>query len=287
VRKSVAYLGPPGTFSEEAAILYQSEAELIPFSSISQVVSAVDKGVVGEGIVPIENSIEGSVTDTLDLLIHEVNLLLKTELVLPIEHHLLSQKEVNLSDIQMIFSHPQVISQCRKFLERSLPQARVTPTLSTAAAVEQMMSYPGEGVGAIGTHRAATLYGAHTLLRCIQDYPQNLTRFVVVAKHDHVRTGNDKTSLCLSFSEDRPGLLYEVFQEFAQRNINLTKIESRPSKESLGRYFFLIDLEGHREERVIAQVLKKVELKSSQFKILGSYPRFIPRPENRFGRREG
>jgi prephenate dehydratase len=236
----------------------------------------VDKGVVGEGIVPIENSIEGSVTDTLDLLIHEVNLLLKTELVLSIEHHLLSQKEVNLSDIQMIFSHPQVISQCRKFLERSLPQARVIPALSTAAAVEQMMSYPEEKVGAIGTHRAANLYGAHTLVHCIQDYPQNLTRFVVVAKEDHPRTGNDKTSLCLSFSEDRPGLLYEVFQEFAQKNINLTKIESRPSKESLGRYFFLVDLEGHREEKVIAQVLKKVELKSSQFKILGSYPRFTP-----------
>lgn len=276
MRKSIAYLGPPGTFSEEAAISYQSDAELIPFSSISQVVSAVDKGVVGEGIVPIENSIEGSVTDTLDLLIHEVNLLLKTELVLSIEHHLLSQKEVNLSDIQMIFSHPQVISQCRKFLERSLPQAKVTPALSTAAAVEQMMSYPEEKVGAIGTQRAANLYGAHTLLRCIQDYPQNLTRFVVVAKEDHTWTGNDKTSLCFSFSEDCPGLLYGVLQEFAQKNINLTKIESRPSKESLGRYIFLVDLEGHREEEVIAQVLRKVKLRSSQFKILGSYPRFTP-----------
>ena len=140
------------------------------------------------------------------------------------------------------------------------------------------MSCPEERVGAIGSQRAADLYGAYILLRCIQDYSQNLTRFVVVAKHDHPPTGNDKTSLCFSFSEDCPGLLYGVLQEFAQKNINLTKVESRPSKERLGRYIFLVDFEGHREEKVIAQVLEMVKLNSAQFKILGSYPRFSPSP---------
>ena len=271
--KRIAYLGPPGTFTEEAALKYDEKAQLIPFSTISAVATAVDTGIADEGVVAIENSLEGSVTETLDLLIHETRLLIRQEIVLPIEHHLLAKPGTKASEIKVIFSHPQALAQCRRFLERCFPQAQMMAALSTAAAVEQMMSSPSP-TGAIGTKRAATLFGAEILARNIQDYSPNLTRFVVLAPADHPPTGRDKTSLCFSFAEDRPGLLFRVLQEFAQRNINLTKVESRPSKESLGRYIFLVDLEGHRQELLIVEVLEAVEAKTSLFKIFGSYPKY-------------
>jgi prephenate dehydratase len=227
-----------------------------------------------EGVVAIENSIEGSVTDTLDLLIHESRVLIRKELVLPIKHHLLVKPGTEVGEVKVIFSHPQALGQCRRFVERCFPKAEVVAALSTAAAVEEMMasSHPA---AAIGTRRAAELYGAATLARGIQDQASNLTRFVVLAPSDHPQTGFDKTSLCFSFAEDRPGVLCEVLQEFAQRNINLAKLESRPSKESLGRYIFLCDLEGHREDPAVSEALKRVQERTALFKILGSYPRYM------------
>ncbi|MBE0416106.1 MAG: prephenate dehydratase [Dehalococcoidia bacterium] len=271
--KRIAYLGPPGTFTEEAAILYDETAQLIPFPSIPAVAVAVASGMAEEGVVPIENSIEGSVTDTLDLLIHESGVLIRKELVLPIEHHLLVKPGTEVSDVKVIFSHPQALGQCRRFIERCFPKADVIAALSTAAAVEEMMasSHPA---AAIGTKRAAQLYGAETLAKAIQDQASNVTRFVILAPTDHPLTGFDKTSLCFSFAEDRPGVLCEVLQEFAQRNINLAKVESRPSKESLGNYIFLVDLEGHHEEPQVSEALQRVQVKTALFKIFGSYPRF-------------
>jgi len=272
--KRIAYLGPPGTFSEEAALKYDEKAQLLPFSSIPAVAAAVDTGIAEEGVVAIENSLEGSVTDTLDLLIHESKLLIQQELVLPVEHHLLVKPGTEALEIKVIFSHPQALAQCRRFLERCFPKAEMVAALSTAAAVEQMMS-SSTPAAAIGTHRAAQLYGAQILARNVQDHSPNVTRFVVLARHDHPPTGRDKTSLCFSFGEDRPGLLYNVLKEFAECNINLAKVESRPSKESLGRYIFLVDLEGHRQDSSIRQVLKKVQAKTSLFKVFGSYPRYV------------
>ena len=271
--KKVAYLGPPGTFTEEAALLYAEKAQLVPFSSIPAVASAVDTGIAEEGIVAIENSLEGSVTDTLDLLIHESRLLIRYELVLPIEHHLLVKSGTESPEVEAIFSHPQALAQCRHFLEQCFPQARAVAALSTAAAVEQMMS-SSIPAAAIGTQRAAELYGAQILARSIQDQSPNLTRFVVLAREDHPPTGKDKTSLCFSFAEDRPGLLYEVLKEFADCNINLAKVESRPSKEILGKYIFLVDLDGHRQDSLVSQVLAKVKANASLFKVFGSYPRY-------------
>jgi prephenate dehydratase len=271
--KRIAYLGPPGTFSEEAALKYDEKAQLLPFSSIPAVAAAVDTGIAEEGVVAIENSLEGSVTDTLDLLIHESKLLIRQELVLPVEHHLLVKPGTEALELKIIFSHPQALAQCRRFLERCFPKAELMAALSTAAAVEQMMSSPTPAA-AIGTHRAAQLYGAQILARNVQEHSHNATRFVVLAHHDHPSTGRDKTSLCFSFGEDRPGLLYGVLKEFAECNINLAKVESRPSKESLGKYIFLVDLEGHRQDLSIAQVLKKVQAKTSLFKVFGSYPRY-------------
>jgi prephenate dehydratase len=226
-----------------------------------------------EGVVPIENSIEGSVTDTLDLLIHESRVSIRKELVLPIEHHLLAKPGTEVSDVKVLYSHPQALGQCRHFIERCFPKAQVVAALSTAAAVEEMMasSHPA---AAIGTKRAAELYGAKTLAKAIHDQASNVTRFVVLAPTDHPPTGFDKTSLCFSFAEDRPGVLCEVLQEFAQRNINLAKVESRPSKESLGNYIFLVDLEGHREEPLVSEALGRAREKTALFKIFGSYPRY-------------
>ena len=266
-------MGPPGTFSEEAALKYDEKAQLLPFSSIPAVAAAVDTSIAEEGVVAIENSLEGSVTDTLDLLIHESKLLIRQELVLPVEHHLLVKPGTEALELKVIFSHPQALAQCRHFLERCFPKAEMVAALSTAAAVEQMMS-SSTPAAAIGTHRASQLYGAQILARNIQDHSPNVTRFVVLARNDHPPTGRDKTSLCFSFDDDRPGLLYGVLKEFAECNINLAKVESRPSKESLGKYIFLVDLEGHRQDTSIRQVLKKVQAKTSLFKVFGSYPRY-------------
>ena len=271
--KRIAYLGPPGTFTEEAALKYDEKALLIPFSTIPGVAAAVDTEIAEEGVVPIENSLEGSVTDTLDLLIHESRLLIRRELVLPVEHFLLVKPGTQAQEVRVIFSHPQALAQCRHFVERCFPQAQMVAALSTAAAVEQMMSH-SLPAAAIGTQRAAALYNAQILAKNIQDRSPNVTRFVVLAHTDYPPTGTDKTSLGFSFAEDRPGLLYGVLKEFAEHNINLTKVESRPSKESLGKYIFLVDLEGHRETPLIAEVLAKVQAKTSLFKVFGSYPRY-------------
>lgn len=272
-RKRIAYLGPPGTFAEEATIRYDEKAQLLPFLSISAVVASVDTDIAEEGVVPIENSLEGSVPETLDLLIHDSRLLIRQELVLPIRQHLLVKPEVEAGEVNILFSHPQALGQCRRFLERCFPKAQIVAALSTAAAVEQMVS-SSTPAAAIGTQRAATLHGAKILARDIQDRSPNVTRFVVLASKDHSVTGHDKTSLCFSFDEDHPGLLCSVLQVFADYSINLAKVESRPTKEGLGRYIFLVDLEGHRQDRLISEVLDKVRTRTSILKILGSYPKY-------------
>ncbi|MBI3977713.1 MAG: prephenate dehydratase [Chloroflexi bacterium] len=271
--KRIAYLGPAGTFTEEVTILHDPTAIREPFSSIPAVASAVETGMADEGVVPIENSLEGSVSITLDLLIHESDLLIRQELVLPVRHFLLVRPGTRFEDVRRLVSHPQALGQCRRFIDRCFPKADVVPALSTAAAVEEVAAGAGDAA-AIGTRRAAALYGAEILASNIQDRTENSTRFVVLSRTDHAPTGKDKTSIAFDFAADRPGLLVSVLQEFAERNINLTKVESRPNKESLGRYIFLVDLEGHRAEPVMAEVLDRVRAKASFFKVFGSYPRF-------------
>ena len=273
--KKIAYLGPPGTFAEEAALAYDKIARLVPFPSIRAVANAValSVGSVEEGIVPIENSIEGSVPDTLDLLIHESGVMIKHELVLPIRQNLVAKPGININDVKVLYSMPPALGQCRDFVGLHLPKVPVVAALSTAAAVEEMMASP-QPAAAIGTARAAEIYGAVILAKGIQDNASNETRFVILAKEDHAPTGNDKTSLCFAFSDDRPGVLVEVMQVFSQKGINLCKVESRPSKEILGRYIFLINFDGHREDAVVKAALEQVRTKTSMLKIFGSYPRY-------------
>ena len=274
----IGYLGPAGTFTEEAALLYDSKAQLVPFPTIPAVGAAVVTGMVEKGVVAIENSIEGSVTDTLDLLILESSLAIEREIVLPIRHCLLVMPGTRADAIKVIYSHPQALAQCRRFLERCFPKARLEAALSTAAAVEEIKN-GGGSTAAVATRRAAELYGVEILARDIQETSSNMTRFVVLSSSDHPPTGSDRTSLCLFFADDRPGLLVGVLGQFAKRNINLAKVESRPSKESLGQYIFLLDLDGHREEPPVREALQEVKKACSHLKIFGSYPKYRPPEE--------
>ncbi len=273
--RRLAFLGPPGTFSEEAALLYDSHAQMAPFNSVAAVAAAVESGLADEGIIAIENSLEGTVTDSVDVLVHESGLSIRGELVLPIRHCLLAPPGLEAAGVKVIFSHPQALAQCRRFLERCFPRAQVEAALSTAAAVEQMMEH--QDAAAIATRRAAEIYGAQVLAQDIQDNRLNQTRFVVIGPTDGAPTGRDKTSIAFTVAHDRPGTLVGVLQEFSQRQINLTKIESRPAKQELGIYIFLVDLEGHRADPAVAEALAAVKAKAFFFKIMGSYPRYEPR----------
>ncbi|MDA8219065.1 MAG: prephenate dehydratase [Dehalococcoidales bacterium] len=272
----VAYLGPEGTFSEEAALIYRGDrpAELLPFASIPAVISATETRMADEGIVPIENSLEGPVLSTLDILVHESALRIKHELVVPIFHYLLAKPGTKAEEAQVLFSHPQAIGQCRRFIDRCLPKVEVVAALSTAKAVAEMMAYSAPAV-AIATKRAGLLHGAEVLAENIQDQQSNLTRFVVLAPEDAPPTGRDKTSLCFTVPGDRePGTLCAALQEFGKRGISMSKIESRPTKEGLGTYIFLVDIEGHRTDPLVIEALDAMKPKTSLLKIFGSYPRY-------------
>jgi prephenate dehydratase len=275
VVKRIAFLGPVGTYTEEAALQYDPQADLQAFPTIAAVGRAVSSGVTDEGVTPIENSLEGSVTYTLDLLISQSDLSIYKEIVLPIEHYLMAKPETRAPDIQVIFSHPQALAQCRNFLEQCFPIAQQTASLSTVTAVADMKS-SSIPAAAIAPKRAAQLHSVAIIGQNIQDNPNNVTRFVVLSRGDHLPTGRDKTSICFSFHQDAPGVLYDALGEFARRNINLAKIESRPTKESLGQYIFLIDCEGHREDSVLKEALSALSRRVNMLKVLGSYPSWNP-----------
>jgi prephenate dehydratase len=262
----IGFFGPAGTFTEKAAFLLQGET--VAFDTITEVFDAVESGKVDVGVVPIENSIEGSVGLTLDLLVHQYSLKIKREIVLPISHHLLLNPDADLEDIEVVYSHSQALSQCRKFLEKM--GVAVSAVSSTAAAAELILG--NKNAAAIGTPRAAEIYGLKIAAENIQDHRNNTTRFVVVDQDDYPPTGKDKTSVVFYLLKDRPGGLYDILGEFARAKVNLTKIESRPSKEKLGSYIFFVDLEGHRKDREIENVLNNIKSKVGYIKVLGSYP---------------
>ena len=268
----LAYLGPEGTYSEQAAVDYDPDARRVPYPSIPAVFRAADNGEVEQAVVPIENSLEGIVTYTVDLLINESDLKIRNEIVLPVHHYLLSEPDTAMEDVRVVYSHPQAIAQCRRYLNRRLPNAEHVASLSTAGAVEDMRNSE-RPAAAISSRRAADIFGATILDANIEDTRNNQTRFVVLAAEDGRRTGADKTSICFDFSEDSPGILYDTLGELARRRVNMLKIESRPDKRSLGRYVFLIDMEGHREDPVVSEALEAVRARAAMFKILGSYPR--------------
>ena len=263
-----------GTYSEEAALLYDPTANN-PYPTITAVGEAVASGEIDEGIVPIENSLAGAVIFTLDLLISQPKLFIRGEIDLPIEHYLLTKPGTDPADIKVIYSHPQALAQCREYLEKNYPDAEQMASLSTVLSVTDSFASPVPAA-AISPRRASELYDVDILDRGIQDAATNVTRFAVLGLSDHEPTGRDKTSMAFTFEEDTPGSLYRVLREFGQRNINLFKIESRPTKQYLGEYIFLMDCAGHRDESPMKEALAALSEPISMLRVLGSYPRWNP-----------
>lgn len=273
---TIAYLGPAGTFSEEAAIAYaggRADVSYLPLSSIPAAVTAIETSAADVGVLPIENLLEGSVTFTLDLLIHETDLQIAAEIVIPIRQYLVARAGLKLSEIKVLYAHPQSLGQCRKFIERCLPGVATVASLSNSAAPAEALA-DERPAAAISTLRAAEITGAQILARDIADNLSNVTRFIALGRHDAPPTGDDKTSFCFGFAEDRAGTLVEALQELAAERINMTKLESRPSKATLGRYIFLVDINGHREDAHVARALARLSAKTGMFKVFGSYPRW-------------
>lgn len=274
MKMRLSYLGPEGTYTEEAATKYDPCADLVSCSTITAAATAVVAGEADEAVLPIENSLGGAVAETLDLLIHQSELQIRSEIVLPIHHSIMAKHDTNPEDVTVVYSHPQSLAQCRGYLERNYPNARLVASLSNSAAVGEMQSSE-ETAAAIAGRRAAALYEAHTLDQDIEDNHSNATRFVVMGHTDHKPTGTDKTSLCFDFDSDAPGILVVALGEFSNRNINLNKIESRPTRMGLGRYIFLVDIDGHRQDAKVVEALGALRKHASMLKVLGSYPREV------------
>jgi len=266
-----AFLGPAGTFSEEALLTLGID-ELTPLacSSIDEVFEAVERGRADSGIVPIENSVEGSVPATLDALAFDTSLEIQSELVLDIHHALITAPGADLAAVRTVVSHPQATGQSRRWLARNLPGRSILAANSTAEAVQQAVADPT--VAAVGTRLAAELYGGEVREPAIEDYAGNQTRFVVIGRGLCAHTGRDKTSLALFLKADKPGALLMILSEFAYGEINLTKIQSRPTKRQLGDYMFFVDLEGHVDDKNVKTALDCLGLKLRNVKVLGSYP---------------
>ncbi len=271
----IAFLGPPGTFGEEALLTQDDYAagELLPFPSHAEIITATERGEIDLGFVGFENSIEGSVRSVLDHLIFETDLLIQREVVLPITQNLLAPPGTTLADVRRIVSFPDAMEQCREFFARELPDAELVAANSTAEAVQLVANEKPAATAALGTALAARLYGLDMLAAGVEDFPDNSTRFVTVAREGiPAPTGHDKTSIVLFQEADRPGNLHLISAQFAAREINLTKFESRPTKQSLGDYCFIIDFNGHVVDEIVADCLRNLRADVGRVKFLGSYP---------------
>jgi prephenate dehydratase len=270
----VGYLGPPGTFAEEALLTQPDLAagERVPLKSVPQVINAVERGEVDLGFVPLENSIEGSVSVTLDTLAFDTDLLVQREVDLPISLSLCARPGMKLSDVTTVLSHPNPFGQCRMWLLSKLPEASQVVANSTAEAAREVAKSKRPGMAVICNTHAAQLSGLEVLASDIEDHPENQTRFVIVGRGIPAPTGHDKTTIVCFQREDRPGSLLAILSEFAARTINLTKLESRPTKRSLGDYCFFIDFEGHVADELVADCLRNLMAKAADVKFLGSFP---------------
>ena len=272
--EKIAFLGPEGTFTEEALTKYRKglkEYEKMPVSTIQDVIKSVDRGEAFQGVVPIENSIEGSVNITQDILTFESDAKIIGEITIPIKHHLIGKKGTKIKNIKKILSHPHATAQCRIFLASRCSDCEIIAANSTAEAVKKLLNSEND-TAAIGTKIAAGIYNLEILFSDIEDNKQNKTRFVIIGTIIPPKTGNDKTSIVCFLKKDKPGSLFNILKEFADRNINLTRLESRPAKKDLGDYVFMIDMEGHIHDKTIYEAIESLRNKVYLVKILGSYP---------------
>ena len=274
----VGFLGPPGTFSEEALLASGVDGlEPLPLPTVYDAVMAVHDGRAERAIVPIENSLEGSVNATLDALAVETrDVAIVGETVRPVRHCLIAARHLELDEIETVVSHPQANGQCARFLRDRLPGADVLGAASTADAVRTVAEAPDKPWAALGTRIAAELYGCEILRAGVEDVPDNETRFVWLARADAPREASHgpwKTSLVFwGVGAEEPGWLVRCLSEFAFRGVNLTKIESRPRKQGLGRYMFFCDLEGRSDDRPVADAIAALAAQCEEVRTLGSYP---------------
>jgi len=265
---SVAYLGPEGTFSQEAVSKhFGGLTAAVSCGSIDEVFRRVEAGSVGYGVVPVENSTEGAIGRTLDLLL-STSAKVCGEVVLPIRQFLMSRSK-RLSDVRRIYSHAQSLAQCQQWLARHLSGAERRPVVSNAEAARIVARE--RGAAALGPKLAATIYKLNLLARNVEDEPRNSTRFLVLAAQDAAPSGNDKTSLILS-TRNAPGAIHDLLGSLAANKVSMTRLESRPSRTGLWEYVFYIDLEGHQQDANVARALTELEQKATFLKNLGSYP---------------
>ncbi len=287
---TVGYLGPIGTFTEQAVYTQPDlvEMDLRPLGSIVEVLRAVESGEIDYGFTAIENMIEGSVNATIDTLAFDAELLIQREVVMNINLDLLVHPGVTLDDIDHVRSFPTAYAQCRQYLADRLPKAAIEATNSTADAARELADSGRRDTAAIAPRRAGEVYRLESLAEDIEDHPENQTRFVLVGRDGITApSGHDKTSILIYQREDEPGSLVSILQEFAARNINLTKLESRPTRKGLGDYCFLIDCEGHIADEVVGDALRNIHMKQGRVKFLGSYPSAYGTQEEQASNRDG
>lgn len=269
---TVAFQGERGAYSESAVYqFFGSTVQVKPCRDFKDVFESIKKQEVEAGVVPVENSIEGSVNQNYDLFFN-YDLKVCGEVIVKVAHCLIANPGTSIDQIKIVYSHPQALAQCRSFLEKS--KWELIPAYDTAGSVKLIKEKKLTNAAAIASERAAELYGMQILSRDIADNKENYTRFFVLSKEDSPVTGKDKTSIIFS-TKHEPGSLYHALGEFAKRNINLTRIESRPTKKTLWEYNFYLDFEGHRTEPRCVEALKALEKYATFIKILGSYPKGV------------
>lgn len=265
----VGMQGERGSFTEEALIkFFGPRVEVVTFRSLAEAFNSLEACGVDYSIVPVENSLVGTVGETYDLLLVH-NVYIVGEVVLRITHYLLGLEDSGIEKIKTVWSHPQALDQCRSFIEKHKLEA--VPRSNTAAAARELSSIKDETVGVIASKRAADIYKLKVLVEGVEDNPNNYTRFFVLGKKLHEPTGRDKTSIMFSAYHE-PGSLYSCLEVFAKRRINLTKIESRPTKMKPWEYYFYLDFEGHIEDSVCREAIRELSKRVLFLKILGSYP---------------
>lgn len=270
---AIAFLGPLGTYSEEAALKQFGEGRnAVVCSSIDEVFRTVEADQADYGVVPVENSTEGAVGLTLDLLLASP-LKICGEITLPIHHSLLS-KQNDIRQISHVFSHAQSLAQCHEWLNKNLPNAKreaVTSNAYAAQMIHDLVSAEGTFAAAIASKRAAELFGLNVLAENIEDDPKNTTRFLVLGKHEVAASGQDKTSLVM-VTKNKPGAMVDLLEPLSRHGVSMTKLESRPSKQGLWDYVFFVDVEGHQHDATVQAALQEVAQRASLLRVLGSYP---------------
>jgi prephenate dehydratase len=272
---SIGYFGPPGTFTEEALLSQPdlSQARRLALPTIAEVLEAVETGACELGFVPIENSIEGTVTATIDALVFDLDLVIRREVMLDVHLNLLAPPGTTLADVRTVVSFPHASAQCKAYLSRALPGVAVAAAASTADAARVLGERRTPGTAALAPLQAAALYGLEVLASSVEDHAGNQTRFVLVGRTGVPGpTGHDRTSVACFQHVDRPGTLHAILGQFAARDINLTKLESRPTKAGMGQYCFIIDLEGHIGDELVGDCLRDLHASLADVKFLGSYP---------------